>query len=77
MIIALICEKTSSLGIATCSFLHLRNTGKILYGMMSRELILREIRIDQATGRANLDSQMTNFKVNMPLKLQSTMKALL
>ena len=43
-----------------------------LYGIMTEELVIHEIRIDEAE-----DSQMTSFEVIMPLKLQSTMKALL
>ena len=44
-------------------------------GIMTEELIIREIRIDQALG--DLDSRMMSFKVNMALKLKSTMKPLL
>ena len=36
---------------------------------MTEELVIREIRIDEA---ADLDSRMTSFEVIMPLKLQST-----
>ena len=36
---------------------------------------IREIRIDETAG--DFDSCMTSFKVIMPLKLQSTVKALL
>ena len=36
-----------------------------------------EIRINEAAGRGDSDSWMTSFEVIMPLKLQSTMKALL
>ena len=39
---------------------------------MTEELIIREIRIDEAA-----DSWMTSFKVIMPLEHQSTMKSLL
>ena len=44
---------------------------------MAKELVIPEIRIDQAVGRSNSDSRMTSFEVIMPLRLQSTMKALL
>ena len=36
---------------------------------MTEELVIREIRIDEAI---DSDSRMTSFKVIMPLKLQST-----
>ena len=39
---------------------------------MTEELIIREIRIDEAAGRGDSDSRMTSFEVIMPLKLQST-----
>ena len=39
---------------------------------MTEELVIREIRIDEAAGRGDSDSQMTSFEVIMPLKLQST-----
>ena len=39
---------------------------------MTEELIIREIRIDEAAGLGHSDSWMTNFEVIMPLKLQST-----
>ena len=38
-----------------------------MYGIMTEELVFREIRIDEAA-----DSRMTSFEVIMPLKLQST-----
>ena len=44
----------------------------IMYGIMTEELVIREIGIDQATGRGDSDSRMTSFDVIMPLKLQST-----
>ena len=44
----------------------------ILYGIMTEELVIREIRIDEATGQGDSDSRMTSFEVIMPLKLQST-----
>ena len=44
----------------------------IQYGIMIEELVIREIRIDEARGRGDSDSQMTSFEVIMPLKLQST-----
>ena len=39
---------------------------------MTKELLIREIRMDKATGPGDSDSRMTSFKVIMPLKLQST-----
>ena len=48
-----------------------------LYGIMTEELVIREIRIDEAAGRGDSDSRMTSSSVIMPLKLQPTMKALL
>ena len=39
---------------------------------MTEELVIREIRIDEATGRGDSDSRMTSFEVIIPLKLQST-----
>ena len=44
---------------------------------MTKELVIREIRIDKAAGRGNSDSWMTLFVVIMSLKLRLTMKALL
>ena len=35
----------------------------ILYGIMTEELVIREIRIDEAAGRGDLDSRMTSFEV--------------
>ena len=43
---------------------------------MTEERVIREIRIDETAGRGDSNSQMTSFKVIMPLKLQSTMKVL-
>ena len=43
-----------------------------LYGIMTEELVIREIRIDEAAGRGDSGSRMTSFEVIMPLKLQST-----
>ena len=43
-----------------------------MYGIMAEELVIREIRIDEAAGRGDSDSRMTSFEVIMPLKLQST-----
>ena len=45
---------------------------KLMYGIMSEERVIREIRIDEAAGRGDSDSRMTRFEVIMPLKLQST-----
>ena len=42
---------------------------------MTEELVIREIRIDEAAGRGDSDSRMTRSEVIMPLNLQSTMKA--
>ena len=43
-----------------------------MYGIMTEELVIREIRIDEAAGQGDSDSRMTSFEVIMPLKLQST-----
>ena len=49
-----------------------------MYGIMTKELVIREIRNDNAAGQGDLDWRMTSFGVIMPLKLpKSTMKALL
>ena len=42
-----------------------------MYGKMTEELVIREIRIDEAAGRGDSDLRMTSFEVNMPLKLKS------
>ena len=47
--------------------------GTCMYGLMTEELVIREIRIDEAAGPGDSDSR----RVIMPLKLKSTMKALL
>ena len=39
---------------------------------MTEELVIREIRIDEAAGRGDSDTRMMNFEVIMPVKLQST-----
>ena len=39
---------------------------------MTKELFIREIRIDGAAGLVDSDSRMTSFEVIMPLKLQLT-----
>ena len=39
---------------------------------MTEERVIRELRIDETTGRGDSDSRMTSFEVIMPLKLQST-----
>ena len=39
---------------------------------MTEELVIREIRNDEAAGRGDSDSYMTSFEVIMPLKLQSS-----
>ena len=44
----------------------------IMYGIMTEELVIGEIRIDDAAGLGDSDSRMTSFEVIMPLKLQST-----
>ena len=46
----------------------------IMYGKMTEELVICVIRIDEATGRVDSDSQMTSFEVIMPLKLESSIK---
>ena len=46
-----------------------------MYGIMTDELVIREIRINEAAGRGDSDSRMKSFEVIMPLKLQTTMKA--
>ena len=43
-----------------------------LYGIMTEERVICEIRIDEAASRGDSDSRMTCFEVIMPLKLQST-----
>ena len=43
-----------------------------MYGIMTEELVIHEIRIDEAAGRGDSDSRMASFEVIMPLKLQST-----
>ena len=40
--------------------------------IMTEELVIHEIRIDEAAGRGDSDSRMTSFEVIMSLKLQST-----
>ena len=47
------------------------------YGIMTEELVIREIRIKEAAGQGNSDSRMTSFEVIMPLKLLSAVRALL
>ena len=42
------------------------------YGIMTEELVIREIRIDEAARRGDSDSRMTSFEVIISLKLQST-----
>ena len=49
---------------------HTMMNKRILYGIMTKELVVCEVRI-------NSDSRMTSFEVIMPLKLQLTMKAFL
>ena len=48
----------------------------VKYGIMTEELVICEIGINETPGQGDSDSRMMNFKVIMPLKLQSTMKAL-
>ena len=45
--------------------------------MTEQLAIICELRIYKAAGRGDSDSPMTSFEVIMPLKLQSTMKAIL
>ena len=47
-----------------------------MYRIMTEELVLSGIRINETTGREDSDSRMTSFEVIMPLKLQSPMKAI-
>ena len=49
------------------SMLHLAS----MYGIMTEELVIREIRIDEAAGPGDSHTRMTSFEVIMPLKLQS------
>ena len=51
--------------------------GGIQIGKMTEELVIPEIWIDDVAGWVDSDSLMTCFEVIMPLKLQSTIKALL
>ena len=44
----------------------------MMYGIMTKELVIRQIRINKAAGRGDSDSRMISFEVIMPLKLQST-----
>ena len=44
----------------------------IQYGIMTEELVIREIRTDDAAGPSDYDSRMTSFEVIIPLNLQST-----
>ena len=46
---------------------------------MTEELVIPEIRIKEATGRGDADSNsgMMSFEVTKPLKLQSSTKTLL
>ena len=44
----------------------------IMYLIMTEELVIREIRIDEAAGRGDSDSRMTSVKVVMPLNFQTT-----
>ena len=50
----------------------LLESANLRYGIMTNELVIREIRIDEAASRGDSDSRMTSFEVIMPLKLQST-----
>ena len=43
-----------------------------MYGIMTEELVIHEIRINIAAGWGNSDSLMTGCEVIMPPKLQST-----
>ena len=40
----------------------------IRYGIMTEELVIREIIIDEAAGRGDSNSRMTNFEVIISLK---------
>ena len=43
-----------------------------MYGIMTEELVVCEIRIDEDAGPGDSDSRMSSFEVIMPLELQST-----
>ena len=43
-------------------------TGINIDRIMTEELVIREIRIDEAAGRVDSDSPMTSFEVIMPLQ---------
>ena len=55
-------------------FSHSGQPQRIKYGIMTKELVIGEIRIDEATGQGDSDSLMTRFEVIMSIKLQSNMK---
>ena len=38
-----------------------------MFGIMTEELVIREILIDEAAGRGDSDSRITSFEVIMPL----------
>ena len=43
----------------------------VMYGIMTEELVIHEIGIDEAAGRGDSDSPMTSLEIIMPFKLQS------
>ena len=64
--------QTSSVGTGIANTLGKLSAELIMYGIMTEECVIREIRIDEAAGRDDADSRMTRFKVIIPLKFQST-----
>ena len=49
---------------------------QVMYGIVTEEHVIHEIRIDKVAGRCDLDSQMTSYEVIRLLKLQSTINTL-
>ena len=62
----------NTLSLYTIHWVHNTISRNDMYGIMTEELVIREIRIDEPAGRGDSDSRMTRFEVIMPLKLQST-----
>ena len=50
-------------GYMTCSSSYLLKLTGFRYGIMTEELVIREIGIDEAAGRGDSDSRMTGFEV--------------
>ena len=44
----------------------------MMYGIMTRELVICEIRIGKTAGGDDSDPQLNSFEVIMPLELKST-----